>query len=74
MLLVTGIPSVAYTILASYDVHARWPYVLCLLTCFVGGILCFFRHEEVLRIRCFAGTGEVGNCALGNPCSSARFL
>ena len=30
MLLVTGIPSVAYAILASYDVHPRWPYVLCL--------------------------------------------
>jgi two-component system NtrC family sensor kinase len=46
MLLVTGIPSVAYSILASYDQHARWPYILCLLTCFVGGILFLFwvRH------------------------------
>jgi len=42
MLLVTGIPSVAYAILASYDVHPRWPYVLCLLTCFAGGILLLF--------------------------------
>jgi hypothetical protein len=42
MLLVTGVPSVAYAILASYDVHPRWPYVLCLLTCFVGGILLLF--------------------------------
>jgi signal transduction histidine kinase len=38
MLLVTGIPSVAYAILASYDLHLRWPYVVCLLTCFIGGI------------------------------------
>jgi len=38
LLLATGIPSVAYALVDSYDVHARWPYVLCLLTCFVGGI------------------------------------
>jgi signal transduction histidine kinase len=42
MLLVTGVPSVAYTILASYDVHARWPYVISLFACFVGGILFLF--------------------------------
>jgi signal transduction histidine kinase len=42
MLLVTGIPSVAFAILASYDLHSRWPYVICLLTCFVGGILFLF--------------------------------
>jgi two-component system, NtrC family, sensor kinase len=45
-LLVTGIPSVAYAILASFDLHARWPYVLCLLTCFVGGILLLFWVRE----------------------------
>lgn len=38
-LLLTGIPSVAYGILSSFDVHARWPYVLCLTTCFLSGIL-----------------------------------
>lgn len=37
-LLLTGIPSVAYGILSSFDVHARWPYVLCLSTCFLSGI------------------------------------
>ena len=42
MLLVTGIPSVAYAILASYDLHACWPYVLCLSACFTGGILFLF--------------------------------
>lgn len=42
MLLVTGLPSVAYAILASYDLHARWPYVLCLSACFIGGILFLF--------------------------------
>jgi two-component system, NtrC family, sensor kinase len=42
MLLITGIPSVAYAILASFDVHVRWPYVLCLLACFLGGILFLF--------------------------------
>ena len=38
-LLLTGIPSVAYGILSSFDVHARWPYVLCLAACFLSGIL-----------------------------------
>jgi signal transduction histidine kinase len=38
-LLLTGVPSVTYGILASFDVHARWPYVLCLGTCFLSGIL-----------------------------------
>jgi two-component system, NtrC family, sensor kinase len=42
MLLVTGIPAVAYAILASYDLHARWPYLLCLSACFTGGILFLF--------------------------------
>src|SRR5271165_3195923 len=42
LLLITGIPSVAYAVLASYDLHARWPYVLCLSACFIGGILFLF--------------------------------
>lgn len=42
LLLLTGIPSVAYAIIASYDVHPRWPYVFCLLACFVGGISFLF--------------------------------
>jgi len=42
LLLVTGIPSVAYAIAASCDLHVRWPYVLCLLTCFAGGIVFLF--------------------------------
>ena len=42
LLLITGIPSVAYVLLASYDLHVRWPYVLCLLACFIGGILFLF--------------------------------
>jgi two-component system, NtrC family, sensor kinase len=42
MLAALGTPSVAYAILASYDVHSRWPYLLCLLACFVGGILFLF--------------------------------
>jgi two-component system, NtrC family, sensor kinase len=41
LLLVLGVPSVAYVACTCYDVHARWPYVLCLLACF-GGAACFF--------------------------------
>jgi two-component system, NtrC family, sensor kinase len=42
ILLISGLPSVAYCILASYDLQMRWPYVLCLLGCFGGGVLFLF--------------------------------
>jgi len=35
---VAGIPSVSYAMLASYDVHARWPFIACLAFCFAGAI------------------------------------
>ena len=38
MLAVTGVPSVAYAVLDCYDVHRRWPFVLCLAACLGGGI------------------------------------
>jgi two-component system NtrC family sensor kinase len=38
LLVVAGVPSVAYAILASYDVHARWPFIVCLVFCFSGAI------------------------------------
>jgi len=41
LLLVLGVPSVLYMVCACYDVHASWPYVLCLAACF-GGAVCFF--------------------------------
>jgi two-component system NtrC family sensor kinase len=41
LFLVLGVPSVAYVACTCYDVHAGWPYVLCLLACF-GGAACFF--------------------------------
>jgi two-component system, NtrC family, sensor kinase len=47
MLLIMGVPSVAYAILASYDVHARSPYLLCLSVCFVGGILFLFWVRKI---------------------------
>src|SRR5271167_4249601 len=43
LLLVLGVPSVVYAACACYDVHARWPYVLCLLACFGGAAGFFFR-------------------------------
>ena len=36
LLAISGIPSVLYAVLSAYDVHARWPYVLCLVACFGG--------------------------------------
>lgn len=47
LLLIAGIPTVAYAILAAYDVHARWPFMLCLIVCLGGGslfVLYVYRH------------------------------
>jgi signal transduction histidine kinase len=41
LLILLGVPSVVYAACTCYDVHARWPYVLCLIACF-GGAMCFF--------------------------------
>jgi len=41
LLFILAVPSVTYVACTAYDVHARWPYVLCLVTCF-GGAACFF--------------------------------
>src|ERR1700733_14969899 len=43
LLLATGLPSVTYGILDCYDVHARWPFVLCLVACFGSGVFLLFR-------------------------------
>jgi two-component system, NtrC family, sensor kinase len=41
LLLLLGVPSIAYVVFTCYDVHASWPYVLCLTICFGAGA-CFF--------------------------------
>ena len=38
LLAVTGVPAIAYGVLACYVVHSRWPFVLNLLGAFVGGL------------------------------------
>jgi two-component system NtrC family sensor kinase len=40
-LLALALPSVSYSVLQAFDVQLRWPYTLCLVTCF-GGAACFF--------------------------------
>jgi signal transduction histidine kinase len=45
LLLVLGVPSVAYIALDSYDLSVRWPFVLCLVVCFAGGIAQFFCYN-----------------------------
>ncbi|HXZ41851.1 MAG TPA: ATP-binding protein [Terriglobales bacterium] len=42
LLLVVGIPSVAYAVFTCYDIHARWPYIVCLAACLGGGTGFFF--------------------------------
>jgi two-component system NtrC family sensor kinase len=46
LLLVTLIPSVLYGVVDCYDVHVRWPFVLCLICCFGGGALFFLRTQK----------------------------
>lgn len=43
LLAIAGIPTVIYALLASYDVHARWPFVSCLAICY-GGAIWFVLH------------------------------
>ena len=38
LLAVAGIPTVTYAMLASYEVHARWPFIACLAACYAGAI------------------------------------
>jgi two-component system, NtrC family, sensor kinase len=45
LLLALAVPSVTYAVLDACDVHARWPYALCLAACF-GGAACFFLWVE----------------------------
>jgi two-component system, NtrC family, sensor kinase len=40
MLTMTGVPSVAYAVLAAYDVHARWPFIVSLAAA-IGGAIFF---------------------------------
>jgi two-component system, NtrC family, sensor kinase len=56
LLLVLGVPSVAYAVCTGYDVHARWPYVLCLITCFGGAAWFFFRVSRKLSLYLVATT------------------
>jgi hypothetical protein len=41
LLFMLGGPSVAHVACTCFDIHALWPYVLCLVACF-GGAACFF--------------------------------
>jgi two-component system NtrC family sensor kinase len=50
LLLVLGVPSVAYVACTCYDVHARWPYVFCLMACVGGGVCFFFRITRNLSL------------------------
>jgi two-component system, NtrC family, sensor kinase len=46
LLLALGLPSIAYVVFTCYDVHSRWPYVLCLIACFAGAAAFFFRASQ----------------------------
>jgi signal transduction histidine kinase len=56
LLFMLSVPSVAYVVCASYNVQARWPYILCLTAC-IGGALCFFlRMSRRLSLQLAAAT------------------
>jgi two-component system NtrC family sensor kinase len=56
LLLVLGVPSVVYVACSCYNVHARWPYVLCLLACFGGAASFFFHVSRKLSLYLVATT------------------
>ncbi len=59
MLTVVGLPSVAYTVLAAYDVHARWPFVVSLTAAIGGGIvfLAWVKKKSPWYVLSLAGLG-----------------
>jgi signal transduction histidine kinase len=63
LLFVLGVPSVAFIALDSYDLSVRWPFVLCLVVCFAGGIAQFFWYNPKASVPAIivnlfiAGTG-----------------
>jgi two-component system NtrC family sensor kinase len=56
LLLVLGVPSIAYVAFTGYDLHARWPYILCLIACFGGAVWFFFRVSRKLSLYSMAAT------------------
>jgi two-component system, NtrC family, sensor kinase len=45
-----GAPSVVYALCTAYDVHARWPYIVCLIASFGGGAYLFLKaHGNISR-------------------------
>jgi hypothetical protein len=44
---VLGGPSVAYTLIGSYDIQGRWPYVACLLSYLLGGVVFLFVNRKM---------------------------
>jgi two-component system, NtrC family, sensor kinase len=56
LLLVLGLPSVAYAVCANYPVQARWPYVFCLAACFGGGAWFFLKVSGKLSLHLAAAT------------------
>jgi len=56
LLLMLGVPSTVYMVCTRYDVHARWPYVLCLAACFGGGACFFFKVSGKMSLYLEAAT------------------
>jgi two-component system NtrC family sensor kinase len=56
LLLVLGVPSLAYVGCASYGLQARWPYLLCLTACFGGPAYLLLRAREKRRLQLTAAT------------------
>src|SRR5580700_10990285 len=71
MLTVTGVPSVAYAVLAAYDVHTRWPFVVSLAMAIGGAIvfLAWVRKEPLWYVLSMAALGAgVGAWAIHAAC------
>jgi two-component system NtrC family sensor kinase len=71
MLLVTGVPSFAYAVLAAYDVHARWPFVVSLAVAIGGGIvfLAWVKKKSSWYLFSLAALGTgVGSWAIQAAC------
>jgi two-component system NtrC family sensor kinase len=72
LLLVAGLPTVAYAVLASYEVHARWPFIVCLAACYGGAIWFVLYVYRKLSVYVLSVTGVCVAAAVWTIAAASR--
>jgi two-component system NtrC family sensor kinase len=72
LLAVAGLPTVAYAVLASYDVHTRWPFIVCLAACYGGAIWFVLYIHRKLSLYVLSVTGLCAGAAAWTIAAALR--